>query len=152
MSDDSAVPSFLHAAAGGAGGIVALSMLYPMDNLRTRMQVQQDSLPSMELAQQEAVIVSELKRVLQMASTSKRASELESALRIADDVRREIARRLAELDPSSSSSSASASASASASSPAVAVATQAHLHARAGAESEAGAGEFVGLSYSKNFY
>ena len=74
MSDDSAVPSFLHAAAGGAGGIVALSMLYPMDNLRTRMQVQQDSLPSMELAQQEAVIVSELKRVLQMASTSKRAN------------------------------------------------------------------------------
>ena len=124
--DSDEVPAFLHAAAGGIGGIMALSMLYPMDNLRTRMQVEADSMPTHEKQSNEAVIASTLQKLLDMARSNEHALELQAVLsklpEIGSVARERIAvlekRRVAADQPptpaalaSSSSSSTSSSSS-----------------------------------------
>jgi hypothetical protein len=73
MADIEAAAS-LHAIAGGLGGVLALSVLYPMDNLRTRMQAADNSLPSFEQEQQQTALTSQLNELekLIMMSTSDR--------------------------------------------------------------------------------
>eukprot|EP00937_MAST-01D_sp_MAST-1D-sp2_P001553 g1553.t1 len=92
------VPAILHAAAGGLGGILALSLLYPMDNLRTRMQVQQDSLPNFEGQQGTAVIITALRSVLSMSRLGRdNKKELREALALTAQVDAALRGRLEAL-------------------------------------------------------
>lgn len=59
-----------HAVAGGAGGMLALSILYPLDNLRTRCQVEQDSLPGYERTQNESALSTTMDELLTLIKST----------------------------------------------------------------------------------
>jgi adenine nucleotide transporter 17 len=96
--DSHEVPAFLHAAAGGIGGIMALSILYPMDNLRTRMQVEADSMPAHEKQSNEAVIASTLQKLLDMARSNEHALELQAVLSKLPEIGSVARERIAALE------------------------------------------------------
>ena len=69
-----------HAIAGGAGGILALSVLYPLDNLRTRCQVENENLPCYEDIQNASVLKTTVGDLLRLVKAAKSRQQIEMTM------------------------------------------------------------------------
>jgi adenine nucleotide transporter 17 len=79
--DELQATAFEHSVTGGLGGMLALSLFYPLDNLRTRAQVDSDCLPTHERAQNKSTIETSLDQLVLIIKETNSHAEVAKILR-----------------------------------------------------------------------